>query len=183
MEEILQKAKEYFQSKTGFPVSKKIQLDSISVTKLMADYAEYEKIEAEKQPLSNVGGSEEVAWNDDLVFGFAEAHRFSSGRISLHQFKQMVKYNEHLHWMKYYQDWIEGKHPTIYANVEGTIEAFKEQLKKNEGEIYKTREENERLRDALQDASNQIEYLHGKFTATGSGNAVLSQIKQVLNEK
>lgn len=54
MEEILQKAKEYFQSKTGFPVSKKIQLDSISVTKLMADYAEYEKIEAEKQPLTNV---------------------------------------------------------------------------------------------------------------------------------
>lgn len=39
------------------------------------------------------------------------------------------------------------------------------------------------LEDMLHDAAIQIEYLHIKNTATGSGNAVLSRIKAMLNIK
>jgi hypothetical protein len=39
--------------------------------------------------------------------------------------------------------------------------------------------ENERLREAVGEAINQIEYLHQKFQETGSGNAVLSRLKQL----
>jgi hypothetical protein len=38
-----------------------------------------------------------------------------------------------------------------------------------------------RLRAALRDARLQIEYLHGKFQATGSGNAVLARIDAALS--
>jgi len=38
-----------------------------------------------------------------------------------------------------------------------------------------------KYREALEESSLQIEYLHGKFKQTGSGNAVLARIKQVLN--
>lgn len=36
------------------------------------------------------------------------------------------------------------------------------------------------LREALNEARLQIEYLHGKFSATGSGNAVLARIDETL---
>jgi hypothetical protein len=42
------------------------------------------------------------------------------------------------------------------------------------------RAEIERLRAALNEAINQIEYLHNKFRETGSGNAVLSRIRDEL---
>ena len=37
-----------------------------------------------------------------------------------------------------------------------------------------------RLREACAEAAQQIEYLHDKFTATGSGNAVLARLKEAL---
>ena len=40
-----------------------------------------------------------------------------------------------------------------------------------------------RLEEALKEARLQIEYLHGKFQATGSGNAVLARIDSALEEK
>lgn len=38
------------------------------------------------------------------------------------------------------------------------------------------------LYEALQEAKLQIEYLNGKFTATGTGNAVLSKIEAALEK-
>lgn len=46
---------------------------------------------------------------------------------------------------------------------------------------FLTVERYEAMVDALREAKLQIEYLHGKFTATGSGNAVLAQIDSVLS--
>ena len=40
-----------------------------------------------------------------------------------------------------------------------------------------------RLEEALREAKLQIEYLHGKFQETGSGNAVLARIDSALEEK
>lgn len=40
-----------------------------------------------------------------------------------------------------------------------------------------------RLIDLLKEAKLQIEYLHGKFQPTGSGEAVLWSIEQELKEK
>ena len=40
---------------------------------------------------------------------------------------------------------------------------------------------NAQLTDALEEARLQIECLHGKFKATGSGNAVLQRINSVLS--
>jgi hypothetical protein len=42
------------------------------------------------------------------------------------------------------------------------------------------RAEIERLRAALNEAINQIEYLHNKFRETGSGNAVVARIRHLL---
>jgi hypothetical protein len=39
-----------------------------------------------------------------------------------------------------------------------------------------------KLVDALRDAKLQIEYLHRKFSATGSGNAVLASLEHFLRE-
>ena len=39
-----------------------------------------------------------------------------------------------------------------------------------------------RLREALRDASLQIEYLHEKFQETGSGNAVLAKLRTLLGD-
>ena len=39
-----------------------------------------------------------------------------------------------------------------------------------------------RLREALRDASLQIEYLHEKFQETGSGNAVLAKLRTFLGD-
>lgn len=41
-------------------------------------------------------------------------------------------------------------------------------------------EEITRLREVLSDAYLQIDYLHGRFQETGSGNAVLARINDVL---
>lgn len=41
--------------------------------------------------------------------------------------------------------------------------------------------EREALRAALNEARLQVEYLHGKFVATGSGNAVLARINAALD--
>lgn len=41
--------------------------------------------------------------------------------------------------------------------------------------------EREKLRAALDEARLQVEYLHGKFVATGSGNAVLARINAALD--
>lgn len=40
--------------------------------------------------------------------------------------------------------------------------------------------ENARLRDVLREAKLQIEYLHGKFQETGSGNSTLQKIEFAL---
>lgn len=42
--------------------------------------------------------------------------------------------------------------------------------------------ENARMREALEEAVLQIEYLHEKFKETGSGNNVLSRIKTALEQ-
>ena len=42
--------------------------------------------------------------------------------------------------------------------------------------------ENARYKALLQEARAQIEYLHGKFSETGSGNAVLARIDTALQE-
>ena len=42
--------------------------------------------------------------------------------------------------------------------------------------------EAERLREALRDASLQIEYLHEKFQETGTGNAVLAKLRTLLGD-
>lgn len=38
------------------------------------------------------------------------------------------------------------------------------------------------LLEALEEAKIQIEYLHGKFKETGSGNAVLSRMEQAIKK-
>lgn len=43
-------------------------------------------------------------------------------------------------------------------------------------------QENEELREALTEASIQIEYLHEKFSETGSGNNILARIEKALNK-
>lgn len=43
-------------------------------------------------------------------------------------------------------------------------------------------QQNHELLEALKEAKLQIEYLHQKFTATGSGNAVLAQIENVISK-
>ena len=40
-----------------------------------------------------------------------------------------------------------------------------------------------RLEEALREAKLQIEYLHGKFQETGSGNSALARIDSALEEK
>jgi hypothetical protein len=42
-------------------------------------------------------------------------------------------------------------------------------------------EEIARLREAVEEAIRQIEYLHGKFAETGSGNAVLARLRAAIN--
>ena len=41
-------------------------------------------------------------------------------------------------------------------------------------------EENKRLRETLHESKLQIEYLQDKFQETGSGNAIISKINQIL---
>jgi hypothetical protein len=38
------------------------------------------------------------------------------------------------------------------------------------------------MQEALQEAQLQIEYLHGKFSETGTGNKVLAKIKEALTD-
>lgn len=47
-------------------------------------------------------------------------------------------------------------------------------------EHYTAQAEVAELVSALSEARAQIEYLHGKFHATGSGNAVLARIGAIL---
>lgn len=42
---------------------------------------------------------------------------------------------------------------------------------------------NKEVVDLLKEARNQIEYLHGKFQATGTGNAVIARIDEALEGK
>lgn len=55
--------------------------------------------------------------------------------------------------------------------------------KARQEERERLQEENARLRDLLHEAKLQIEYLHGKFEATGSGNNVLSRIESTLQQE
>ncbi len=50
----------------------------------------------------------------------------------------------------------------------------------NPAAILSLIEENKRMREALAEAALQIQYLHTKFNATGSGNAVLAKINAAL---
>jgi hypothetical protein len=52
-----------------------------------------------------------------------------------------------------------------------------------ENVIKPLREENERLREGIRDAILQIDYLHGKFEETGTGNAIISRLETMLQTK
>jgi len=41
-------------------------------------------------------------------------------------------------------------------------------------------QQNEQLKEGIREAIIQIEYLHGKFKPTGTGEAVLAQLKALL---
>lgn len=56
--------------------------------------------------------------------------------------------------------------------------AQEESLAERVGKVEKERDE---LIDALRNAKSQIEYLHGKFKQTGSGNQTLAHIESVLS--
>jgi hypothetical protein len=49
-----------------------------------------------------------------------------------------------------------------------------------DSEVKRLRVENAELRAALNEAVLQIEYLHEKFRETGSGNAVVARIRNLL---
>ena len=60
---------------------------------------------------------------------------------------------------------------------------LRENMLKCAEEIDALRARVARLEEALSEARLQIEYLHGKFKETGSGNAVLARIDSALGEK
>ena len=52
----------------------------------------------------------------------------------------------------------------------------------NSHEVKKRWNSHPELVEALEEAKLQIEYLHGKFKETGTGNAVLTKIEQALSK-
>lgn len=74
------------------------------------------------------------------------------------------------------EKYVRGSHDALTDNQEikdmaGDIEEYAEQAR---------RKERERLIDVLHETRLQIEYLHGKFAETGSGNAVIAKIDLAL---
>lgn len=55
-----------------------------------------------------------------------------------------------------------------------------EELAAIKDKIDQLTKERDGLRDALKDAVLQIEYLHAKFTVTGTGEAVLAKARTAL---
>ena len=57
--------------------------------------------------------------------------------------------------------------------LDDTKEESRQEIAEKEAEI-------ERLKEVLRESKSQIEYLHQKFSETGTGNAVLAKIKSIL---
>lgn len=71
-----------------------------------------------------------------------------------------------------YKDWKDSR-----WDGSGTLEEA--------AELYASslRQENQQLRELLDEAKLQIEYLHKKFSETGTGNSVISRIAALQNTK
>lgn len=84
-------------------------------------------------------------------------------------------------WIKGVKEQCNEFHLNVYPDYGGGItEKDGEEVAK---EIETRYNSYPALLEALQEAKNQIEYLHSKFQATGSGNAVISRIKGLLDGK
>lgn len=73
----------------------------------------------------------------------------------------------------------------FYEDDKGYVPAdLADALVKNNAEVEQLRERVKELEGAitlsLQEAINQIEYLHGKFQETGTGNAVIARLQSAL---
>ncbi len=79
------------------------------------------------------------------------------------------------------------------TETEGLINEIRESLSRGRGRALNSyelelllqerdtlREANKELIEALEESKLQIEYLHNKFQATGSGNSVLNRIESAL---
>ncbi len=71
-----------------------------------------------------------------------------------------------------------NKFPDLYCQGEDSLEV---ELAIEKGNVKYKDEAIEELVRVLREAKIQIEYLHGKFKETGSGNNVLDQISTVLS--
>jgi hypothetical protein len=72
----------------------------------------------------------------------------------------------------------EGWYPSVGA---GDADPLSPTHWKPLDEPQELREENEELRKALAEAVLQIEYLHGRFEETGSGNTVIARSRALLS--